>query len=1316
MISSEIAEVIARSMDESRISTNTFSADESERSGPVQHSLAKQAGETVDRYRILRTLGQGGFGTVYLARDMDLDREVAVKVPRLDRFGSTEAIGLFVDEARKAAQLDHPGIVRIHDVQRKPDLVYIVQQYIGGGDLSKHLQSNRLPPRRIAELMIAIAEAVGYAHQQRYIHLDLKPANILLDTGGNPYVADFGLALHESTQSEMKGRAIGTYAYMSPAQVRGEVHRLDGRADIWSLGVILYEMLTGHRPLAGKTEKELIDQIQHHEPRPPRQSDPAIPAELSRICLVCLAKRESDRYPSTADLIDDLQHWLQTEAEVKHIAVDSAAIGFSKETDRESLPAKVIPQGLRSFEAEHADFYLQLLPGPHDREGLPKRVRFWKNQIEKIDADETFSVGLMYGPSGCGKTSLVKAALIPRLSDGVLPIYVEATATDTEVRLIKALKKRCPELAADVSLPEMIAQLRSSGGSRGRKVLIVLDQFEQWLHEHDSISDSQLIPALRQCDGGSVQCVVMVRDDFWMSATRFMQALEVPLVEGHNSAAVDLFDRDHATKVLIAFGQAYGKLPESPHDPSEQQLRFLEHVIDGLADEGRVNCVRLAVFAEMMKGRPWTEASLSEAGGTEGIGVTFLEETFSARTAPPSHRLHQEAVRAVLRALLPEQGTDIMGQMKAHGQLLEASGYGQRTGDFESLLGILDGEVRLITPTEPEESIEVDDRDAQSQHARYYQLTHDFLVPSIRQWLTQKQHETRRGRAELRLAERSALWNAKSENRHLPSLAEWVRIRTLTDKRKWTGPQRVMMSRAGRTHTLRWASVMSALLLIAFTVQRIVKSAQHRTLARQLETVVSSLNTSRGIILPPLAELEAYPRDMVIGELRSQFEGDVNPNKLPLAYALARYGDVQVDFLVSELEDAFPDEADNFVGVFRNAESESLQAMSLAADRCDRQPVDIADATDPSESDNGNYDHWRYKARLAMVSLQFGDASIAADMSQLRPNPVQRTLLIDEAPSWCDDLVQLSHVARSVDDSDLRSAICLVVGGLPEERRQRESDVAKGAWQAIFSEWHRNQPDNATHSASGWALRQWKLPVPELPVGEPERSDEFERQWQVSGAALTMLKIPAGKVQSELGETIEVAQDFLLSDREISVGLFQQFLDDPDHPETEKPQDRALSIVHAEQSPTPEHPVQEVSWIDAVLFCNWLSRREERVVCYKRVREPAGAALGGFGTQLHSGSSNTGDVHDLAWQLDDAADGYRLPTADQWEYACRAGTITRFNCGTDEKLLESYSVQSVKQVELERSRERKRAVRPCGCRAVTRRSAAAAAAERRRRC
>ena len=332
-----------------------------------------------------------------------------------ERIGSPEDVARYVEEARNAARLDHPGIVRVHDVRQDGDFVYLVQQYIDGESLENLLQRVRLEPERAAHMTIAIAEALRHAHEEGVFHRDLKPANILVDKQGQPHVADFGLAVHEASRQGHRNEFAGSPAYMSPEQVRRESHRLDGRTDIWALGVILYEMLTHTRPFRGADLPELFRDILGRDPRPPRQINSAIPRRLSEITLRRLAKSATDRYQSTTDLIEDLQHWL-------HGRADSASIVEPQDIAQKAPPPKVIPKGLRSFDADDADFFLELLPGPHDREGLPKTIRFWKPRIEETDPDETFAVGVMYGPSGCGKSSLVKAGLLPRLNEHVVVV------------------------------------------------------------------------------------------------------------------------------------------------------------------------------------------------------------------------------------------------------------------------------------------------------------------------------------------------------------------------------------------------------------------------------------------------------------------------------------------------------------------------------------------------------------------------------------------------------------------------------------------------------------------------------------------------------------------------------------------------------------------------------------------------------------------------------------------------------------------------------------------------------------------------------
>jgi eukaryotic-like serine/threonine-protein kinase len=768
------------------------------------HGVGGPEGKRIGHYTVVKSLGKGNF-EVYLARD-DLDeRLVAIKVARPDLPASRRRLMSLADEAEKLRALQHPRVVKLFEYvpPGEPGIGadgYIVLEYVEGLDGEKTLEdlfhAGPVPVPRLIRVTALVAETLHHAHTHapHLVHRDLKPSNILLDLRGEPRVCDFGLAVDEEIQQLRRGEVAGTLPYMAPEQVRGETHRLDGRTDIWALGIILYRGLTGKLPFPGRDQDEIFEEILHRDPKPPRQIDDTVPKELERICLKCLSKRMIHRYGSAWDLVEDLRAWLEW------IAPGSASIA--------EFPASapIVPRGLRAFATEDADTFLDLLPGPKDRKGLPESIRFWKTRIDDLDGDTTFSIGLLLGPSGCGKSSLFKAGLLPRLAKGIVAVCVDALPDETGQRILRDLRKRLPGMPVGCGLVETFAALQRGDGP---KVVVVLDQFEQWLHTHGNAPDSELVNALRQCDGGRLQAIVMVRDDFAMAAARFMEALDVPIVQGHNFATLDLFDVDHARHVLTRFGQAFGRLPVGPPRPSAEQRQFLEAIASGLARDGRVIPVRLALFAEMIKGKPWIPSTLEESGGTEGIGVKFLEETFSARSANPKYRVHERPARDVLKALLPGVGSDIKGQTRSYAELLEVSGLKDRPAAFAELLRFLDGELRLITPIDPSETAPESSHDPGSKR---WQLTHDYLVPALREWLTQKQKETRHGRAELQLEDRATLWAARPEKRLLPSLPEWIGIRVLTDRTKWTESQRKMMHRAGRLHGFRLAA---ACLLIA---------------------------------------------------------------------------------------------------------------------------------------------------------------------------------------------------------------------------------------------------------------------------------------------------------------------------------------------------------------------------------------------------------------------------------------------------------------------------------------------------------------------
>lgn len=769
-----------------------------------------------NRYRLDRLIGEGAFGEVFQAYDTHLKRRIAIKIPTQSRAENPQYIDRFLEEARTVARLEHPSIVTVYDSGLTADgRVYVASRLIDGRTLDAKMMEGRISPRDAARWISVIAGALQHAHHLRWIHRDVKPSNILIETATDaPFLADFGLAIREEDFDDHHSGA-GTPNYMSPEQARGEGHRLDGRSDQFSLAIVFYELLCGRLPFRGKTLQDLYHQIVSVEPRPPREIHGEVPQELQRICLKALSKRISDRYQTISDMADELDAWL----------LDKPTFQVP---DHASL---VSPKGLRSFDRSDCKFFLDLLPGTRNREGLPECIAFWKERLEESDPEKTFAVGLLYGPSGCGKSSLVKAGLLPHLSPNVTAIYVESTPFDTEVRLRRSLEKRLPDLPQEEPLAAILAHVRRN--TQG-KVVLLIDQFEQWLHAHDLTAENELIDALRHCDGGKLQALVMVRDDFAMAASRFMRALEVRIVEGANFAVVDLFDLEHAKMVLTKFGQAYGRLPRPPAVISEAEEQFLDDATLGLSKDGKIVSVQLSLFADMVKKKPWNRSTLAQVGGTEGIGVHFLEETFEGRGPNPDHRRHAVAARAVLHALLPGTGTDIKGHMRAETDLLDLSGYSSRPNDFKDLLTILDGELRLITPTDPEGALSSDSVNRKSSRfgsksdssfplesaslstsiITYYQLTHDFLVPPLRSWLTRKQQETRRGRAELKLADRTAAWSDHPENKQLPTLWEWGNIRCLTDSKHRTPQQRMMLARADRFHWSRLAAAFGVLVVL----------------------------------------------------------------------------------------------------------------------------------------------------------------------------------------------------------------------------------------------------------------------------------------------------------------------------------------------------------------------------------------------------------------------------------------------------------------------------------------------------------------------
>jgi len=268
------------------------------------------------QYELISEIGRGGMGVVYKARQKGLERTVAVKMILASHLASPEHVRRFQDEAKAAARMQHSNIVHIHDVGQEHGQHYFAMEYIEGESLARPIAEGALDMRRAVQVAVAVARAVDHLHQQGIVHRDLKPSNILLDVEGQPYVTDFGLAKVFSGGSEMTASGVitGTPSYMAPEQAAGRSCDVGPAADIYSLGAILYEMLTGRPPFREDNPLDTLMDVLGREPTLPRTINPKIPRSLELICLKCLAKSPHDRYRSAAALADDLDHFARGEA------------------------------------------------------------------------------------------------------------------------------------------------------------------------------------------------------------------------------------------------------------------------------------------------------------------------------------------------------------------------------------------------------------------------------------------------------------------------------------------------------------------------------------------------------------------------------------------------------------------------------------------------------------------------------------------------------------------------------------------------------------------------------------------------------------------------------------------------------------------------------------------------------------------------------------------------------------------------------------------------------------------------------------------
>ncbi len=519
-------EIIDRSLDQEAIRLIALDEDDS------------LVGQTVDHYSIIAPLGAGGMGEVYLAQDSELDRKVALKLLHSAFVGDEDRVRRLRQEAKAASALNHPNIITIHEIGQTASLHFIAMEFIQGETLRHHTRGSRAPLRDAVNVCIQVADALAAAHQSGIIHRDIKPENIMIRDDGYIKVLDFGIAkLKEDRrdtdsetiqQGESESSALwGTVSYMSPEQAKGE--QIDHRTDLFSLGVVLYEMVAGQRPFQSQSHADVLQSVLESEPNPLSDHRPNAPALLENILSRALNKNREERYQSAGQMLADLQklrnHLDRAASQQALRAAASRRLPYTATSESLTqratrrwwflalsviasfaalIDAMFVGQGVgwRARDSLIIFFalasavvfvYLRgkavaLRPSLRSDGAFRGLVSFGEADSDcfygrqedtlalfNMVARRGFRFGLLYGNSGCGKTSLLTAGLIARLRDeGFTPLYCRSYKDP-----LAAVMQECKKLG-DIDAQQPVDYLRQLGEQCNSTIVIICDQFEEF--------------------------------------------------------------------------------------------------------------------------------------------------------------------------------------------------------------------------------------------------------------------------------------------------------------------------------------------------------------------------------------------------------------------------------------------------------------------------------------------------------------------------------------------------------------------------------------------------------------------------------------------------------------------------------------------------------------------------------------------------------------------------------------------------------------------------------------------------------------------
>ncbi len=792
------------------------------------------------------------------------------------------------------------------------------------------------------------------------------------------------------------------------------------------------------------------------------------------------------------------------ETSLRFVDQNSLSVGLLRALHHSSQfgdSEKIVPKGLLQFDESAAGFYLKLLPPPYWKNGIPEIVQHWKTTLESDPS--TISTGVLLGVSGSGKSSLFRAGVVPlldRTNTGKLiePVFFQAGFRETEQKLQVALRSK---LRLDDSFPqtdsldEFFNCLLTSDHALGRKIVVIVDQFEQWLQFWDRKPDHDLIRSIKRCKNSPIQFILIVREEFFSAIHRFMESIGEELTQ-KNYRVMQAFDLGHAKNVLLAFGQAYNCVGTQP---AATELQFIDNAVKALANMtgNEVVCVRLSMFADMMRSRKWTMANWKEVGGVAGLGVKFLRQKFDESK---EHRFiqHRDGVREVLRCLLPERGVELKTQVPIS-ELQKRSGYSSKETQFKEMMNVLEDELRIVTSSDSEGDSSNASGPIVGGSEPYYQLAHDFLVTAVREWLSLTQKSTPGGRAMLLLESRSAAWHLDDNHTAaLPSMREYLAIRYRTQKYAWSDKQRVMMAAARKQFRKKLlALVIGASLLIALSSYLLF--VFRRDLARQAVDQLVSSPFER--IDEPIRVLHSYPllgRSILLDRLAQEHSQEVK-TKCELALLTS------MPELLSSLKQQLlnPD-----------ISKECFTAIKRTFAELDMTADDEASQVVMHEHDSERYirgllacsasvqlEHCRSDRRKAARNIA---NQPSRDLSWIREH--LGVALINEIR---DELMEVFQDERT--NSNQRLVLSSILAGLPDDRRGESTRTAllltaesKESFDDVFKE-IRNRPASLNALVSLLKIRvnlRTQLPPDassEMKANRKKDDEEISRMWRDAG-------------------------------------------------------------------------------------------------------------------------------------------------------------------------------------------------------------------------